>query len=111
MIVSNKHYEPLKNITTLTVLVYSVDTLLLRQAYPVRHSPYEIVGSRKLAWASRIASNIVIGYDLITRIHVEKVVLSNRAATQLTSFRRSVGHVVCGVGAGYGSSNHWPCGR
>ncbi|UKN42422.1 hypothetical protein ABFA25_11545 [Mycobacterium lepromatosis] len=55
------------------LLVYSVDPLILRQTYPVRHAPYGLAGSRKLAWVSQTASNIVIGYDLNTGIPVEKV--------------------------------------
>ncbi len=55
------------------LLVYGVDPLILRQAYPVRQAPYGLAGSRKLAWVSQTASNLVIGYDLSTGIPVEKV--------------------------------------
>jgi hypothetical protein len=55
------------------LLVYGVDPLILRQAYPVRQAPYGLAGSRALAWVSQTASNIVIGYDLSTGIPVEKV--------------------------------------
>lgn len=55
------------------LLVYSINPLILRQAFPVRLSPYGLVGSRELAWVSQTASNIVIGYDLTTGIPVEKV--------------------------------------
>jgi hypothetical protein len=55
------------------LLVYGVDPLILRQAYPVRQAPYGLTGSRELAWVSQTASNIVIGYDLSTGIPVEKV--------------------------------------
>ncbi|GFG68218.1 hypothetical protein MKUB_57080 [Mycobacterium kubicae] len=55
------------------LLVYGVDPLLLRQAYPVRQAPYGLAGSRTLVWVSQTASNIVIGYDLTTGIPVEKV--------------------------------------
>lgn len=55
------------------LLVYSVDPLILRQAYPVRQSPYGLAGSRALAWVSQTESNMVIGYDLATGIPVEKV--------------------------------------
>lgn len=55
------------------LLVYGVDPLILRQAYPVPESPYGLAGSRALAWVSTTVSNIVIGYDLSTGIPVEKV--------------------------------------
>lgn len=55
------------------LLVYGVDPLILRQAYPVRGAPYGVAGSARLAWVSQTASNIVIGYDLSTGIPVEKV--------------------------------------
>jgi hypothetical protein len=55
------------------LLVYGVDPLILRQAYPVRQAPYGLAGSRDLAWVSQTASNMVIGYDLSTGIPIEKV--------------------------------------
>jgi DNA-binding beta-propeller fold protein YncE len=55
------------------LLVYGVDPLILRQAYPVRHAPYGLAGSRGLAWVSQTESNMVIGYDLTTGIPVEEV--------------------------------------
>ncbi|VBA40398.1 hypothetical protein LAUMK13_03046 [Mycobacterium innocens] len=55
------------------LLVYGVDPLILRQAYPVPQAPYGLAGSRELAWVSQTASNVVIGYDLSTGIPVEKV--------------------------------------
>ncbi|CQD17213.1 LppL protein [Mycobacterium europaeum] len=55
------------------LLVYGVDPLILRQAYPVPQAPYGLAGSRALAWVSQTASNMVIGYDLSTGIPVEKV--------------------------------------
>ena len=55
------------------LLVYGVDPLILRQAYPVPQAPYGLAGSRALAWVSATLSNIVIGYDLSTGIPVEKV--------------------------------------
>lgn len=55
------------------LLVYGVDPLILRQAYPVSQAPYGLAGSRALAWVSQTVSNIVIGYDLSTGIPVEKV--------------------------------------
>ncbi|GBE66603.1 probable conserved lipoprotein LppL [Mycobacterium sp. MFM001] len=55
------------------LLVYGVDPLILRQAYPVKQLPYGLAGSRGLAWVSQTAANLVIGYDLSTGIPVEKV--------------------------------------
>jgi outer membrane protein assembly factor BamB len=55
------------------LLVYGVDPLILRQAFPVRQAPYGLAGSREVAWVSQTASNTVIGYDLSTGIPVEKV--------------------------------------
>jgi hypothetical protein len=55
------------------LLVFGVDPLILRQAYPVRQSPYGLAGSRGLTWVSQTSANMVIGYDLSTGIPVEKV--------------------------------------
>jgi hypothetical protein len=55
------------------LLVYGVDPLILRQAYPVRDAPYGLAGASSLAWVSQTASNTVVGYDLSTGIPVEKV--------------------------------------
>jgi hypothetical protein len=55
------------------LLVFGVDPLILRQAYPVPQSPYGVTGSRGLAWVSQTSANIVIGYDLSTGIPLEKV--------------------------------------
>ena len=55
------------------LLVYGVDPLILRQAYPVRDSPYGLAGSDGLTWVSQTTANLVIGYDLSTGIPVEKV--------------------------------------
>jgi hypothetical protein len=55
------------------LLVYGVDPLILRQAYPVRQSPYGLAGSDGLTWVSQTTANSVIGYDLSTGIPVEKV--------------------------------------
>ncbi len=55
------------------LLVYGVDPLILRQAYPVRQSPYGLAGSDGLTWVSQTTANLVIGYDLSTGIPVEKV--------------------------------------
>lgn len=55
------------------LLVYGLDPLILRQAYPVRDAPYGLAGTSTLAWVSQTASNAVVGYDLSTGIPVEKV--------------------------------------
>ncbi len=55
------------------LLVFGVDPLILRQAYPVRASPYGLAGSRGLTWVSQTSANMVIGYDLSTGIPLEKV--------------------------------------
>lgn len=55
------------------LLVYGTDPLMLRQAYPVPHSPYGVAGSNAFAWVSQTATNTVVGYDLTTGIPVEKV--------------------------------------
>ncbi|MGH3633820.1 YncE family protein [Mycobacterium sp.] len=55
------------------LLVFGVDPLILRQAYPVRQAPYGLAGSKRLTWVSQTAANLVIGYDLDTGIPVEKV--------------------------------------
>lgn len=55
------------------LLVFTVDPLIARQAYPVGDSPYGVAGSKQLVWVSQTASNTVIGYDLATGIPVEKV--------------------------------------
>jgi hypothetical protein len=55
------------------LLVFGVEPLILRQAYPVSQSPYGLAGSRGLTWVSQTAENVVIGYDLSTGIPVEKI--------------------------------------
>lgn len=55
------------------LLVFGVEPLIERQAYPVPGAPYGLAASSKLAWISQTASNVVIGYDLATGIPVEKV--------------------------------------
>ncbi|BBY60590.1 hypothetical protein MSAR_37260 [Mycolicibacterium sarraceniae] len=55
------------------LLVFGVDPLIERQAYPVPLAPYGLAGSRNLAWVSQTAANVVVGYDLTTGIPVEKV--------------------------------------
>jgi DNA-binding beta-propeller fold protein YncE len=56
-----------------SLLLFSVDPLILRQSYPVRQAPYGLAGSRGLAWVSLTAANVVVGYDLATGIPVEKM--------------------------------------
>ncbi len=56
------------------LLVFGVDPLIERQAYPVPEAPYGLAGSRNLTWVSQTASNMVVGYDLTTGIPVEKKV-------------------------------------
>lgn len=84
------------------LLVYGVDPLILRQAYPVRQSPYGLVGSRGLAWVSQTASNVVIGYDLSTGIPVERVRYPTVQQPNSLAFDEASGtlYVVSGSGAG-----------
>jgi hypothetical protein len=84
------------------LLVYGVAPLILRQAYPVRQSPYGLAGSRELAWVSQTASNIVIGYDLSTGIPVEKVRYPTVQQPNSLAFDEASGtlYVVSGSGAG-----------
>ncbi len=55
------------------LLVFGVDPLIERQAYPVGGSPFGVAGSPTLVWVSQTATNTVVGYDLSTGIPVEKV--------------------------------------
>ena len=84
------------------LLVYGVEPLILRQAYPVRQAPYGLVGSRQLAWVSQTASNIVIGYDLSTGIPVEKVRYPTVQQPNSLAFDETADtlYVVSGSGAG-----------
>ncbi|ORV56124.1 hypothetical protein AWC05_12370 [Mycobacterium florentinum] len=84
------------------LLVYGVDPLLLRQAYPVRQAPYGLAGSRDLAWVSQTASNMVIGYDLSTGIPVEKVRYPTVQQPNSLAFDEASDtlYVVSGSGAG-----------
>lgn len=84
------------------LLVYGVDPLILRQAFPVRHAPYGLVGSRELAWVSQTASNTVIGYDLSTGIPVEKVRYPTVQQPNSLAYDESADtlYVVSGSGAG-----------
>jgi hypothetical protein len=84
------------------LLVYGVDPLILRQAYPVRQDPYGLAGSRGLAWVSQTASNVVIGYDLSTGIPVERVRYPTVQQPNSLAFDEASGtlYVVSGSGAG-----------
>ena len=84
------------------LLVYGVDPLILRQAFPVRQAPYGLAGSRDLAWVSQTASNTVIGYDLSTGIPVEKVRYPTVQQPNSLAFDEASGtlYVVSGSGAG-----------
>ncbi|HTY29931.1 MAG TPA: hypothetical protein VMD50_00620 [Mycobacterium sp.] len=84
------------------LLVYGVDPLILRQAYPVRQSPYGLAGSRGLAWVSQTASNVVIGYDLSTGIPVERVRYPTVQQPNSLAFDEASDtlYVVSGSGAG-----------
>lgn len=84
------------------LLVYGVDPLILRQAFPVRQAPYGLTGSRELAWVSQTASNTVIGYDLSTGIPVEKVRYSTVQQPNSLAFDEASDtlYVVSGSGGG-----------
>jgi hypothetical protein len=84
------------------LLVFGVDPLILRQAYPVPESPYGVAGSRGLAWVSQTATNIVIGYDLSTGIPLEKVRYPTVRQPNTLAFDDVAGtlYVVSGVGGG-----------
>ncbi|WP_371934486.1 YncE family protein [Mycobacterium sp. TY815] len=84
------------------LLVYGIDPLILRQAFPVRQSPYGLAGSRQLAWVSQTASNTVIGYDLSTGIPVEKVRYPTVQQPNSLAFDEASDtlYVVSGSGAG-----------
>nr|WP_232003770.1 hypothetical protein [Mycobacterium sp. 1465703.0] len=84
------------------LLVYGVDPLILRQAYPVPQAPYGLAGSSALAWVSATVSNIVIGYDLSTGIPVEKVRYPTVQQPNSLAFDEASDtlYVVSGSGAG-----------
>jgi hypothetical protein len=90
------------------LLVYGVDPLILRQAYPVRQAPYGLAGSRELAWVSQTASNVVIGYDLSTGIPVEKVRYPTVQQPNSLAFDEASDtlYVVSGSGAGVQVIDH-----
>ena len=84
------------------LLVFGVNPLILRQAYPVPQSPYGLAGSRGLAWVSQTSANTVIGYDLSTGIPVEKVRYPTVQQPNTLSFDDATGtlYVVSGSGGG-----------
>ncbi|WP_369830714.1 YncE family protein [Mycobacterium sp. 1245805.9] len=90
------------------LLVYGVDPLILRQAYPVRQAPYGLAGSRGLAWVSLTAANLVIGYDLSTGIPVERVRYPTVQQPNSLAFDEASGtlYVVSGSGAGVQVIDH-----
>jgi hypothetical protein len=90
------------------LLVYGVDPLILRQAYPVRQAPYGLAGSRQLAWVSQTTSNVVIGYDLSTGIPVEKVRYPTVRQPNSLAFDEASDtlYVVSGSGAGVQVIDH-----
>jgi outer membrane protein assembly factor BamB len=84
------------------LLVFGVNPLILRQAYPVPQSPYGLTGSRGLTWVSQTAANMVIGYDLSTGIPVEKVRYPTVRQPNSLAFDDASGtlYVVSGSGQG-----------
>jgi hypothetical protein len=84
------------------LLVFGVDPLMERQAYPIDDSPYGVAGSSTLVWVSQTATNTVIGYDLSTGIPVEKVRYPTVQQPDVLAFDESSGtlYVVSGSGAG-----------
>jgi sugar lactone lactonase YvrE len=84
------------------LLVYGVDPLILRQAFPVRQAPYGLAGSDELSWVSQTASNTVIGYDLSTGTPVEKVRYPTVQQPNSLAFDQASDtlYVVSGSGAG-----------
>ncbi|WP_328357428.1 hypothetical protein OG976_02480 [Mycobacterium sp. NBC_00419] len=84
------------------LLVFGVDPLIERQAYPVSGAPYGLAGSRDLVWVSQTAANVVIGYDLATGIPVEKVRYPTVQQPNSLAFDDKTGtlYVVSGSGAG-----------
>lgn len=84
------------------LLVFGVDPLIERQAYPVPEAPYGVTGSRTLVWVSQTATNVVIGYDLATGIPVEKVRYPTVQQPNSLAFDDTSGtlYVVSGSGAG-----------
>ena len=90
------------------MLVYGVNPLILRQAYPVRQAPYGLAGSRGLTWVSQTATNVVIGYDLSTGIPVEKVRYPTVQQPNSLAYDETTDtlYVVSGSGAGVQTIEH-----
>ncbi|MEO6795344.1 MAG: hypothetical protein ABI253_10715 [Mycobacterium sp.] len=84
------------------LLVYGVDPLILRQAYPVPAAPYAVAGAGGFAWVSQTATNTVVGYDLTTGIPVEKVRYPTVKQPNTLAFDDTSDtlYVVSGAGAG-----------
>ena len=84
------------------LLVFGVDPLIERQAYPVGGSPYGVAGSGSLVWVSQTANNTVVGYDLATGIPVEKVRYPTVRQPDSLAFDDASGtlYVVSGSGSG-----------
>jgi hypothetical protein len=95
------------------LLVFGVDPLLLRQAYPVPESPYGVAGSHGLAWVSQTSANIVIGYDLSTGIPLEKVRYPTVRQPNTLAFDDVAGtlYVVSGAGGGAQIIEHAASGQ
>ena len=94
------------------LLVFGVDPLILRQAYPVPQSPYGLAGSRTLTWVSQTSANMVIGYDLSTGIPVEKVRYPTVQQPNTLAFDDAAGtlYVVSGSGGGVQLIEHAAAG-
>lgn len=84
------------------LLVFTVDPLIERQAYPVPDSPYGVTGSRTLVWVSQTATNTIVGYDLATGIPVEKVRYPAVQQPDILTYDETSGtlYAVSGAGAG-----------
>jgi hypothetical protein len=94
------------------LLVFGIDPLILRQAYPVPQSPYGLAGSRALTWVSQTSANLVIGYDLSTGIPVEKVRYPTVQQPNTLAFDDAAGtlYVVSGSGGGVQVIEHAAAG-
>jgi hypothetical protein len=94
------------------LLVYGVDPLILRQAYPVADSPYGVAGSHGLAWVSQTSANSVTGYDLSTGIPLEKVRYPSVRQPNALAFDDVAGtlYVVSGAGEGVQIIEHAAAG-
>ena len=94
------------------LLVFGVDPLILRQAYPVADSPYGVAGSRELAWVSQTSANTVVGYDLSTGIPLEKVRYPSVRQPNALAFDDAAGtlYVVSGAGDGVQIIEHAAAG-